>query len=87
MQSARLGLPGTRENVVKLNADHSGVCRFGNSQTDQDNEKLVRRNVIDIYKKAIKESESDTNPAIADKEDESTTEVLQRRFAALAERP
>jgi hypothetical protein len=37
-ESARLGLPGDRENVVKLNADHSGVCKFETEQTDQGRE-------------------------------------------------
>ncbi|KAI4864171.1 hypothetical protein F4820DRAFT_449256 [Hypoxylon rubiginosum] len=48
--SAHLNLPGNRENIVKLEADHSGVCKFGESQTDQDNLKLVRVNLQDLYK-------------------------------------
>ncbi len=55
-ESARLGMPGDRENVVKLNADHRGVCKFGESQTDQDNFKYVRANIRDIYKKALQKS-------------------------------
>jgi len=51
--SARLGMPGDRENVVKLNADHSGVCKYGASQTDQDNLEYVQFNIKDIYKKAL----------------------------------
>ncbi|KAI1317289.1 hypothetical protein F5Y16DRAFT_153371 [Xylariaceae sp. FL0255] len=58
MESARLGLPGDRENVVKLDADHSGVCKFGSSRIDQDNYKLVWMNVKDIYKKALQKCES-----------------------------
>jgi hypothetical protein len=50
-------MPGDHENVVKLNADHSGVCKFGLSQTDQDNFKLVRSNIRDLYKNAIKNCE------------------------------
>jgi hypothetical protein len=50
-------LPGDRENVVKLNADHSGVCKFGASQTDQDNFKLVRSNIKDVYSNALKKGE------------------------------
>ena len=49
-------MPGDRENVVKLNADHRGVCKFGESQTDQDNFKYVRANIRDIYKKALQKS-------------------------------
>ncbi|KAI8649732.1 hypothetical protein NCS55_01435700 [Fusarium keratoplasticum] len=57
-ESARLGLPGDRENVVKLNADHGGVCRFGDSQTDKDNFEVVQRNIIDIYDSAMKNRSS-----------------------------
>ncbi|OTA59076.1 hypothetical protein K449DRAFT_385103 [Hypoxylon sp. EC38] len=50
-QSVCLNLPGKRENLVSLDADHSGVCKFGPSQTDQDNFKLVRGNIRDLYEK------------------------------------
>ena len=50
-------MPGDRENVVKLNTDHSGVCKFGASLEDQDNFKLVRGNVKDLYKNALKTRE------------------------------
>ena len=53
-ESARFGMPGDRENIVKLNANHNGVCKFSSSQTDQDNFKLVRSNIMDIYKNALK---------------------------------
>jgi hypothetical protein len=56
-ESARFGMPGDRENVVKLNADYSGVCKFGPSNKDQDNFKLVRGNIKDLYKIALKKSE------------------------------
>lgn len=46
-------MPGDRENVVKLIADHSQVCKFGPSLEDQDNFKLVRGNIKDLYKKAL----------------------------------
>src|SRR5688572_19065015 len=55
-ESARLGMPGHLENVVKLDADHSSVCKFGASQTDQDNFELVRANIKDIYKNAVKKT-------------------------------
>lgn len=63
-ESARFGMPGDRENVVKLNADHSAVCKFGPSQTDQDNFKLVRGNIRDLYKKALKTRELSSMPPI-----------------------
>lgn len=52
--SARFGMPGDIENIVKLNADHGGVCKFGTCQTDQDNFKLVQSNIKDLYKSALK---------------------------------
>lgn len=60
MESARFGMPGDHENVVKLNADHSGVCNFGPSLNDQDNFKLVRSNIRDLYKNALKTCEFST---------------------------
>ena len=57
MDSARLGLPGDHENVVKLIADHRQVCKFGGSQTDQDNFELVRSNIRDIHRNALKNRE------------------------------
>lgn len=39
---------------MKLNADHSGVCKFGSTLEDQDNFKLVRSNIKDLYKNALK---------------------------------
>ncbi|KFA82002.1 hypothetical protein S40288_08003 [Stachybotrys chartarum IBT 40288] len=53
-ESSRLGMPGDHENVVKLNADHSKVCKFGSGNDDQDNFKLVRTNIKDLYQKALK---------------------------------
>ncbi|KAB5557932.1 hypothetical protein GE09DRAFT_93575 [Coniochaeta sp. 2T2.1] len=60
-ESARLGLPGQRENVVKLNADHRGVCKFGPSEADQDNLKLVRGNMKDLYRSALKTGDTHGN--------------------------
>ena len=53
-ESSRFGLPGDRENIVKLDADHRDVCRFDTSEHDQDNYELVRGNVKDIYKNALR---------------------------------
>jgi hypothetical protein len=84
-ESARFGMPGDRENVVKLNADHSGVCKFGPSQTDQDNFKLVRSNIRDLYKNALKNCELTTIPSIIGREGRGTTDEdgLQVRLAKL----
>jgi len=50
-------MPGDHENVVKLNANHSGVCKFGSTLEDQDNFKLVRSNIRDLYREALRTSE------------------------------
>ena len=47
-------MPGDQEHIVKLNADHGGLCKFGLGQTDQDNFKLVRGNIKDLYEKALR---------------------------------
>jgi len=57
-------MPGDHENVVKLNADHSGVCKFGSALEDQDNFKLVRSNIRDLYKEALRKSELSTLPRL-----------------------
>lgn len=66
MASARLGLPGNRENVVKLNADHRQVCKFGDSQTDRDNLELVQSNIRDLYKNALKLRKLNATPFAVD---------------------
>lgn len=67
-------MPGDHENVVKLNADHSGVCKFGPSQRDQDNFKLVRGNIRDLYRNALKNRELSSLPPIIGQKEESTDE-------------
>ncbi|KAL2125631.1 hypothetical protein VTJ04DRAFT_1996 [Mycothermus thermophilus] len=54
--SATFGLPGKNEKIISLDADHSGVCKFGDTQTDQDNYKLVQRQIVELYKQAISRS-------------------------------
>ncbi|GAW21984.1 hypothetical protein ANO14919_115150 [Xylariales sp. No.14919] len=53
-ESSSFGLPGNRENVVALEADHSGVCKFGNSETDRDNFERVLGNIQDLVENAFK---------------------------------
>lgn len=62
-ESSRLNLPGDRENIVPLNADHSGVSKFGVTQTDQDNLTLVQRYVRKLYENALKCSELNIIPS------------------------
>lgn len=83
MESARFGLPGDRENVVKLNADHGDVCKFGGSQTDQDNFELVQSNIQDMYKNALKLRELNAISSV-DREGGITGEdSLRERFEKL----
>lgn len=51
--TARLGLPGDNENIVSLNADHSGVCKFGMAREDGDKLFKVLRNIQDLHDKAL----------------------------------
>jgi len=52
--SARFGMSGPYETDLALEADHSGVCKFGHSQTDQDNFKFVRSKIQDLYDRALR---------------------------------
>ena len=58
-QSAIFGLPGQRENIVRLDASHSDMCCFdGTNQRDKDNLKIVCSNLEDAYEYALKTCES-----------------------------
>lgn len=72
--SAQLGLSGENENPVKLEASHSTVCKFGSTEKDKNNLKLVTGNIRDLYRGALKKSESLTN---------DPDEILQKRMLAL----
>jgi hypothetical protein len=82
-------MPGDHENVVKLNADHSGVCKFGSTLKDRDNFKLVRGNIKDLYKNALKISElsiiSPVNSQEQKVEHVDDNKELYARFAKLKE--
>ncbi|KAK8065405.1 hypothetical protein PG997_012152 [Apiospora hydei] len=52
--SSRLFLSGDNENIVKLNADHSKVCKFGLDQESRDNLEIVQHNIHQVYEKALK---------------------------------
>ncbi|KZL67693.1 NB-ARC domain-containing protein, partial [Colletotrichum tofieldiae] len=81
-ESARLGIPGDRENVVRLDADHSTVCKFGGTQSEQDNFKRVRSNIKDMYKKALQQSELNAVTIPVGSESKLDME-LRARLAAL----
>ena len=44
-------MSGSRENIVRLEATHSDLCRFDDD--DEDNSKLVLSNIEDLYEHAI----------------------------------
>ena len=80
-------MPGDHENVVKLNADNGGVCKFDQSQLDQDNFELVRSNIEDLYNNALKLGELSSVPnAIGQEriaESADNVEELQNRWVKL----
>ena len=52
-----IGLPGDVENQVRLEADHSGLCRFDESvEEDVDNYKYVSANMKELYVTALQVS-------------------------------
>ncbi|KAI9807419.1 MAG: hypothetical protein M1833_000164 [Piccolia ochrophora] len=49
-ESAVLGIPGNIESTIRLDADHSNMCRYDPLvQKDADNFLLVRAEVEDFY--------------------------------------
>jgi hypothetical protein len=75
-------MPGDRENVVKLDADHSGVYKFGLSETDQDNLKLVRGNIKDLVRNALKTGKLLALPSVVDEVGVVSKELSGERSAA-----
>ncbi|CAH0017853.1 unnamed protein product [Clonostachys rhizophaga] len=82
-ESARLGLAGNREHIVKLNADHGGVCKFSDSIDDQDNLELVLPNIQKLYEKAMAKCESVNTRENAVTEQDAADIDFQARLAAL----
>jgi hypothetical protein len=76
-------MPGDHENVVKLNADHSGVCKFGSALEDQDNFKLVQSNIRDLYNEALRKSELSTLPILTGQGGALCEDSLQKRLSKL----
>ena len=63
--SATFGLPGHRENIVRLNAGHSDMCRFdAKDQRDKDNLEIVFSNLEDLYDAALNNRESASLPKL-----------------------
>lgn len=91
-ESARFGLPGNLERIISLNADHRSICKFGQTQVDRDNWKVVKSNIKGLYDIALKECELlqmslDAGISTSDpqewKGDSNSELTLQKRLAAL----
>jgi hypothetical protein len=50
--------------VVALEADHSGVCKFGDNETGQDNFDRVLGNIQDLVENALKIRELSKLPSV-----------------------
>jgi hypothetical protein len=60
-ESALMGLPGHRENQVKLDASHRDMCRFDpDAPQDKKNYFLVEGNVLELCIGAIVRGEPDS---------------------------
>ena len=82
--SATFGLPGHRENIVRLNASHSDMCRFdAQDQRDKDNLEIVLSNLEDIYDRALKSCESADDIRLPELNTGAADRVLEDRMAAL----
>ncbi|KAF6521699.1 hypothetical protein HZS61_013227 [Fusarium oxysporum f. sp. conglutinans] len=57
-ECASLGLPGHIAKIVELNASHRELCKFGTTDRDQYNLKIVVANIKRLYKIAIEKFES-----------------------------
>ena len=83
-ESAVFGLPGHRENIVRLNADHSDMCRFDiKDQRDKDNLKIVSSNLEDVYKEALKCGESANDMRLPELNTRTPDRDLEDRMAGL----
>lgn len=50
-----LGLPGDKETIIRMNADHGGVCRFDPTNSiDQDNYIMLEGALIRVCRAALK---------------------------------
>lgn len=71
--SAVIGLPGDLENQVRLDADHSNLCRFDASiQKDRDNLRLVEANIEELYELVTTHIEPIRSPSVPAGEYERT---------------
>ena len=81
---ATFGLPGHRENIVRLNASHSDMCRFdAKDQRDKDNLEIVFSNLEDLYDEALKSCESVNDIHLPELNTGAADRDLENRMAAL----
>lgn len=82
--SATFGLPGHRDNIVRLNATHSDMCRFdGKDQRDKDNLKIVSSNLEDVYDVALKNCKFANSVHLPETNTGAAEKNLEKRWAAL----
>ncbi|KAI0419146.1 hypothetical protein F5X98DRAFT_335341 [Xylaria grammica] len=57
-ESATFGLPGHRENILGLEADHSNICKFNTDEEDDRDiyESFVEHNFQWLYEEALKDA-------------------------------
>lgn len=61
--SVIIGLPGDRENQIKLQAKHSDMCRFNPADTvDNKNYKFVEGNVLELCENCLQLGKKDRSP-------------------------
>ena len=65
-KSATLGLPGTREKQIAMDADHSQICKF--ERDDDDAYEQVADNMVELIANAVQ--------AVADRERLARLRVL-----------
>lgn len=63
-ESAVIGLPGDVENVVRLDADHSNMCRYDTrEEADRDMYELVAFDLGRLYENAVQAQIAVSNDA------------------------
>jgi hypothetical protein len=66
-ESATFGLPGHRETILGLDADHSNICKFDSAiEDDMDVYEFVKNNFLWLYDEVLKERNLETRMAALD---------------------
>ncbi|KAH0541695.1 hypothetical protein FGG08_003858 [Glutinoglossum americanum] len=81
-ESASFGLPGDVENIVRLKADHSNMCRFDTTvQADLDNFKIVRGNMHRLYMAAMNRNPAPTATSMVQPNPQPPGQLIRRDTA------